>query len=142
MSCDSVFKKYVRFRPVKRLSFPFSNNKSFMLSIRIQMSHISTKFCSTSESSCQAQTELPRPVFTYVLVKCLKTLWLEFQGKPRCKNKAVLKYYCSLFRLRLNGIFTTKLEVKPSKNKRIRKYFISLSSLLHASEFWERPISS
>ena len=50
------------------------------------MSHISTKFCSTSKNSCEAQTELPKPVFTYVLVQCLKTLWLESQGKPRCST--------------------------------------------------------
>ena len=54
--------------------------------IRIRVDGASTKFCSTSEGSCEAQTELPKPVFTYVLVQCLKALWLESQGKPRCST--------------------------------------------------------
>ena len=43
----------------------------------IQMSHISSKCCSTLESPCEAQIELPKSVFTYVLVQCFKTVWLE-----------------------------------------------------------------
>lgn len=45
---------------------------TFMLNV--QMAHILTKFCSILESLCEVQTKLPKPVSTYVLVQCLKTL--------------------------------------------------------------------
>ena len=48
----------------------------------MQMYHISLKICPSSEGSSEAQTKLPKPVLTYVLVQCLTNLWLEFQEKP------------------------------------------------------------
>ena len=44
------------------------------LIIILQMSHISLKICSSSEVSSEAQIELPKPVFTYVLAQCLNNL--------------------------------------------------------------------
>ena len=57
---------------------------TFMLNV--QMAHILTKFCSILESLCEVQTKLPKPVSTYVLVQCLKTLGFESWGKPKCST--------------------------------------------------------
>ena len=42
--------------------------------IIMQISHISAEIRSTSKTSCDLQTKLPKPVFTYVVVQCLNTL--------------------------------------------------------------------
>ena len=42
--------------------------------IIMQISQISAEIPSTSKTSCDLQTKLPKPVFTYVLVQCLNPL--------------------------------------------------------------------